>query len=124
LKIIKFYARKIHRENGVPVPTKRTIPEWFKNAESTYTARDGSQAAGLKKCMPYVDIMMSGYVLTLPVDVYVSKDENNDLDIKWEEKEGYKNFIAERPAGSHNATPTRLRSKPPCLFWKLGMENS
>tara|TARA_R110001606_G_scaffold258711_1_gene406527 strand:+ start:25 stop:711 length:687 start_codon:yes stop_codon:yes gene_type:complete len=98
LKIIKFYARKLHRENGIPVPTKRTIPDWFKNAESTYTASNGKQGAGLKKCIPYVDLMMSGYVLTLPVDVYVSKDKNNNLDIKWEEKDGYKNFISERPA--------------------------
>lgn len=97
MKIIKFYARKIHRDIGLPIPTKRAIPDWYKNAESYYTDSSGKQQNGLKKCMPYVDVMMSGYVLTLPVNIYVSKNKDGDLSIKWDEKDGYKDFIGERP---------------------------
>lgn len=98
MRIIKFYAKKEHRNFGIPIPTKRAIPDWYKNAESDFQYEDGRKAAGLKKCMPFVDAMMSGYVLTLPVDVYVSKDENNDLKIEWDQREGYSDFIGERPA--------------------------
>lgn len=97
MKIIKIYANKRYRDSGIPEPTKRTIPDWYKNAESYYLDNNGNKKEGLKKCMPYVDAMMSGYVLTLPVNVYVSKDENNDLKITWDKKDNYSNFIGERP---------------------------
>ena len=97
MKLIKFYARKTHRDRGIPVPTKRKIPDWYKDAESYYYDSQGNEYAGLKKCMPYVDSMMSGYVLTLPFDVHVSKDEDGSLEINWDKTNGYGDFIGERP---------------------------
>jgi hypothetical protein len=87
----------MHRDSGIPVPTKRKIPDWYKNAESYYYDSNGKEYEGLKKCMPYVDSLMSGYLLTLPVDIYIAKDSDGNLDISWDKKSGYDKFVGERP---------------------------
>lgn len=82
---------------GIPVPIKRLLPDWFKNAESEYTLADGFTGAGLKKCMPYTDALLSGYALTFPVDVTVSTDEEGKKVFEWDRKEFGHNFIGVRP---------------------------
>jgi hypothetical protein len=76
MKIIKFFTDKSKEKYGVPVPTKLVLPDWYKNAESTFGDGD---FAGLKKCMPFVDSMMSGYVLRFPFDVEVSKSDSGEI---------------------------------------------
>lgn len=79
MKFIKFFTDKAKESYGKPTPAKFVIPEWYKNAESTYTIENGEQAAGTKKCMPFVDSMMSGYVLRFPFDVEVSKSDSGEI---------------------------------------------
>jgi hypothetical protein len=80
MKFIKFFTKPGLEKFGVPTPTKNTIPEWYKSAESTYTTGGSSvEMAGLKKCMPFVDAMMAGYVLRTPFDIEVSRDEHGDF---------------------------------------------
>ena len=42
---------------------------------------------GLKTCVPFLDAMISGYALVLPVNVYVTKDENDEIKITWDKIE-------------------------------------
>lgn len=79
MKFIKFFTDKAKEPYGRPIPAKFVIPEWYKNAESVYTIGNGEQAAGTKKCMPFVDSMMSGYVLRFPFDVEVSKSDSGEI---------------------------------------------
>lgn len=97
MKIIKFYANRLKRSFGVPVPTKKTLPDWYKESESFYYDASGKKSNGLKKCMPYTDAMVSGYVLTLPVDIHVSKNEDGSLKINWDGPQQFADFIGERP---------------------------
>ena len=97
MKLIRFFTKKENETFGTPQPTKQTIPQWYKNAESTFTQEDGTEAAGLKKCMPYVDVMMAGYVLTIPADIHVSKNEDGTMNISYDETV-LGEFIHERPA--------------------------
>ena len=96
MKFIRFAANKSYGDSGMPVPAKKTIPEWFKEAESSYLMPDGNVGAGLKTCMPYTDILMSGYMLTFPADVHVSS-ENGELKITWGDTPAG-DFIKQRPA--------------------------
>lgn len=97
MKLIKFFRNRKHFVDiGTPMPVKQAVPEWYRKAESTYF-ENGVQSPGLKKCMPYMDALLSGYVLTLPADVYVSKTDSGDLSITWNGPEELGSFIAERP---------------------------
>jgi hypothetical protein len=48
--------------NNPLLPAKSFIPEWYKSSISK----------SLKKCVPFLDAFMSGYVITLPNDLHVS----------------------------------------------------
>lgn len=79
MKIIKFYAHKDFAHAGNPLPAKRLLPNWFKRGESTFiNPMDGEEYAGLKKCMPFFDAMVSGYYLTIPADIIVTRDKDGN----------------------------------------------
>lgn len=118
MKVIKFFSHKHYLGLGKPTPSKYMIPEWYRKAESTWVdSQTGIENSGLKKCMPYMDTMVSGYFLTLPVNVYVNehkkdsslahifRDEENDLSIRWDGPPAFSNFIAERPEALGKTMP-------------------
>jgi hypothetical protein len=98
MKFIKFFTTKPELDRlGTPVPTKNTIPDWYKNAESTFIVDgDSVERAGLKKCIPFVDAMMSGYVLRLPFDLEIDRDELGNLLLSYD-KTILGEIIHERP---------------------------
>lgn len=60
-----------------PQPASKFIPDWYKNLESYIGGEkkpigDGKTAVTAKRCMPVFDAITSGYIITLPADVYVS----------------------------------------------------
>lgn len=63
-----------------PQPASKFIPEWYKNTESYMNKKkvpigDGTVLATIKRCIPVLDAMTSGYIITLPADVYVSLED-------------------------------------------------
>lgn len=96
IKIMKFFARQEYLNLGKPEPMKSLVPEWYKKAELTYVS-NGVEGAGLKKCVPVLDALISGYALTTPCDFYVSEKEDGTLDIRWDGPDVFANFIMERP---------------------------
>jgi hypothetical protein len=54
-----------------PSPVKNHIPQWYKDGE-TY---DDKEMPGLKTCVPFLDAMLSGYVITTIDDIRVSKQD-------------------------------------------------
>ena len=65
-----------------PKPANKFIPEWYKNTKSYINDEkkpvgDGTTAATIKRCMPVLDAITGGYIITLPADVYVSLKEND-----------------------------------------------
>ena len=68
-------------EGYEPVPSKKVIPDWYKNLESYMNGKkipngEGSTLATIKRCMPVFDALTTGYIIVSPVDIYVSKKEN------------------------------------------------
>lgn len=117
MKLIRFFTEKQKENFGQPRPTKHTIPQWYKNAESTFIESNGRESAGLKKCMPYVDAMMAGYVLTIPVDLHVKKSEDVGLDISYEDTP-LGEFIHERPADLGRTMPRPSGFAPNHMAYK------
>jgi hypothetical protein len=110
MKIIRFFSRKEYENLGQPLPAKRFIPEWYKNSETTFINPEDPQqqeVAGVKKCVPFVDAMLSGYVLTTPMDIFVSKNDDGSLKLGWNSSDIFKDFVSERPKalGEHMPRP-------------------
>ena len=112
------------REFGKPVPIKALIPDWYKQAESTFTdERDpvGEEMSGLKRCMPFMDTMISGYALTIPVDIYVTKGEDGNPKFSWNGPNFLSGFIAERSPNLGKTMPRPAGHYPNHLafagFW-------
>ena len=65
--IIEFKAADIYVDlkQDYPTPIKINIPDWFKKLEHK------SHARTVKGCMPFLDTLMSGYCLYVPVDLEI-----------------------------------------------------
>lgn len=68
-KTIKFISDS---ETFPPVPAKKMVPEWYKNGDSSIIDSEGNLKSGMKKCVPFLDIMVSGYMLLLGEDAVVT----------------------------------------------------
>lgn len=60
-----------------PRPASEFIPDWYKNMESYVGGKKipdgkGVTTGTVKRCMPVFDSIISGYIITLPADVFVS----------------------------------------------------
>lgn len=119
MKIIRFVPRISSKENMLlePVPGKKLIPEWYKNGEMFYEDKDGKQHHGLKSCKPFLDVMISGYFLLIPFDVYVSTDENGNLKINWDGPAEWGGFINERPRALGATIPVPAGHRSNHLVW-------
>jgi hypothetical protein len=96
MKIIRFFSKKQYENLGQPLPAKKFLPQWYKDSELTITDENGEEHAGLKKCVPFLDSMLSGYMLVTPMDIFVSKKEDGSLDIRWNSPDIFQDFITER----------------------------
>jgi hypothetical protein len=92
MKEIKFFPVKKEVELGgsAPNPAFKFIPEWYKNIpiyadnEKKLSMKENAQMHNhtLKKCVPFLDAMTSGYVFALDDDIYVEQ-VNNEPYIRW-----------------------------------------
>lgn len=63
-KKIKFYSIDVKLEIMHPKPASRVIPAWFRKLPGVV---DGIET--IKKCVPFLDTMTSGYMIVLAADV-------------------------------------------------------
>jgi hypothetical protein len=56
-----------------PKPSIKFLPEWYKKMESRFPKeKNPNSLPTIKKCIPVLDAITSGYIIVLPCDVYVS----------------------------------------------------
>lgn len=96
MKIIRFFSKKEYQGLGQPLPAKKFLPDWYKDSETVFIAKDGEEHSGLKRCVPFMDSMLAGYMLVTPFDIFISRKEDGTLDIKWNSSPHFQHFIAER----------------------------
>jgi hypothetical protein len=106
MKLISFTCTDQTYFDNVPVPAKKVIPQWYKDGESYYYTSDSPEpSAGLKTCMPFLDVLISGYCLVLPFDIYVGKKEDGSVSIEWNSPEKWGDFVGQRPHESGATIP-------------------
>ena len=71
-----------------PQPASKFIPDWYKKMESYIGGKkeylgNGNTTSTIKKCIPVLDAITAGYIITLPSDVYVSQKEVNGETVQW-----------------------------------------
>jgi len=69
LKKIKFVPYQGFENILAPTPIKNHIPQWYKDGEMY----DNNKVAALKTCVPFLDVMLSGYALTTWEDIRVTQ---------------------------------------------------
>lgn len=97
MKIIRFFQKQEFGGLGQPLPAKKFLPQWYKDSELTFIAENGEEVSGVKKCVPFLDSMLSGYMIVTPVDIFVSKTKDGNLDIRWNSPDIFFDMISERP---------------------------
>jgi hypothetical protein len=86
-KLIKFIAadRDIFTYHA-PTPSSKVIPDWFKNLPTSHEKVKGYMSENntptIKRCMPVMDYLTSGYVLKNPYQVAIKpvEDPNGFID--------------------------------------------
>ena len=96
MKIIRFFSNKAFSGLGQPTTAKKHLPQWYKDSEATINV-NGEEDAGLKRCIPFLDSMLSGYMLVTPMDIFITHNEDGTPNINWNAPPEYENFISERP---------------------------
>ena len=64
MKKIKFQTASADFDIPKPMPASRAVPEWYRKMDGTQ-----EKVHSVKRCVPFLDALTAGYVITLPVDV-------------------------------------------------------
>jgi hypothetical protein len=91
-KEIKFYPinHKLELGGTPPVPAKTVLPEWYKEIppyidkakKLSYPMNFTTHNTTIKRCVPFLDALSSGYMFTLDDDVFV-EHINNEPNMRW-----------------------------------------
>ena len=73
-------------KDDAPKPSKLFIPEWYKSTNPYIDSKKSFNKnmmfkATIKKCIPILDSITSGYIITTPMDLYISKRKNIPMGI-------------------------------------------
>ncbi len=97
-----------------PVPAKAYMPDWFRRLPAVDDGVAGLNNTGLtvKRCMPFLDAMTTGWILSLPATVRLEISEGGTrVDAGWE---------FDRPLvanhGTHQVKGNPFGTRPPCKF--------
>lgn len=78
----------LDHELDFPKPSAEYIPEWYKNNSSYIDGIKkpdgfGGTTQTIKKCIPVFDAITSGYIISTPVDIYVSLNAEKVQSFEW-----------------------------------------
>lgn len=68
-------------------PIKTVIPQWYKEAPKWIEGQSIWNRSGLKQCIPFLDSFLTGYMIPLPVDVYVETTTDHLKYFSWANSE-------------------------------------
>ncbi|HTV68263.1 MAG TPA: hypothetical protein VMF90_06970 [Rhizobiaceae bacterium] len=97
-----------------PVPAKSVLPEWFRKLPAVDRSAESVTNNGLtvKRCMPFLDAMMTGYLLPIAATVRLDiRDGGRTVETGWEfDKKMVSNH------GPHQVAGNPKEPAPPCKF--------
>jgi hypothetical protein len=112
---IRFLCKP--EDHGViaePVPAKTVLPDWFRKLRAVDKQHASATNNGLtvKRCMPFLDAMTTGWILPLAATVRLEiKNEGCTVDAGWEFD---RTMVSNH--GSHQVQGNPREPLPPCKF--------
>lgn len=109
-------------EGKLITPAKQNIPKWYKDISRWKDGKmthypEGGIAQSVKHCLPYLESMTNGYLIHLPADILVAR-ENGEPFITWKHY-GDPLFQA-RPKEAHSDIPFPAGyDQNVAIAWKL-----
>jgi hypothetical protein len=97
-----------------PVPAKTHLPEWFRKLPPVTRNELSATNNGLtiKRCMPFLDAMMAGWLVTLAASVRLEiRDGGKTVDAGWEFD---RTMVSNH--GAHQVAGNPKEPSPPCKF--------
>ncbi len=97
-----------------PVPAKTLLPDWFRKLPAVDHGHRSTTNNGLtvKRCMPFLDAMMTGWILPLGATVRLEIRENGSIvDAGWEFD---RTMVSNH--GAHQVAGNPREPSPPCKF--------
>jgi hypothetical protein len=86
-----------------PEPSSKNTPEWFRKIPGFYdndqSPSSGVQKLTVKKCMAFLDILTSGYILKAPFDIYIDTTEGKQV---FDVPQSMKQFVSTPMTGMHD----------------------
>jgi hypothetical protein len=73
-KKIEFFAQEdyYNLKEDYPTPIKLNVPDWYKKLRHTHLKRT------VKGCMPFLDTLTMGYVLSIPISMTITHNVKNE----------------------------------------------
>lgn len=117
-KEIEFLCAK--EDYGIiptPFPSSKIIPDWFKALPSHTGDTKSFDSATIKRCSPFLDTMLAGYIIPLAADVHFKTDGNaTGIHYEWRfHKPMVENHLPEQ-VSSPKCPNTFVGAKPPMKF--------
>jgi hypothetical protein len=112
---IKFLCER--KDEGViaaPVPAKGYLPPWFRKLPAVTPDQLSTTDTGLtvKRCMPFLDAMTTGWIIPLAATVRLEISENGrKVDAGWDFD---RTMVSNH--GSHQVKGHPAGDRPPCKF--------
>ena len=95
----------------VMVPAKTMVPSWYKNQKP-----DKGIDKSFKRCVPFLDAITSGYLVKLPMDMYVEQREKGPY-ISWPQENTQ--LIGFRLNDSIDNIPAPIGYNSDSFYWKF-----
>ena len=83
-----FFKNTVGTLSGIN-PSKDSVPEWHKKFPRTIVKNNkpllpnGGANRTIKACVPFLDSLTAGYMITLPYDIFITKDASYKFNINW-----------------------------------------
>lgn len=86
---------------STPLPSVKVLPEWFKKTERYHgnngkldLTKDGVKNVTVKGCVPFLDVLMTGYIIKTAHDILVrDHGEEEPVEITW--MQGGEEYVAQ-----------------------------
>lgn len=122
---MRLFQRKIHtikflcrpEDDGViaaPYPSKTYVPSWFRKLPAVNPEHASTTSTGLtvKRCMPFLDAMTTGWIIPIAATVRIEiKDGGRTVDSGWDFDRTMVSGHGAHQVAGHPSSPM-----PPCKF--------
>jgi hypothetical protein len=110
--IIKFESYYKEYPN-IMIPSRTMVPDWYKNQKP-----DQGISKSFKKCVPFLEAITCGYLVKLPMDVYIEQRDNVPF-VVWSNFEEGKDLIGYKLNDSIDNIPAPEGFHKNTFYWKF-----